>query len=63
VVDGLHIPIRNRTKKSLSIDLSEVGRRLQGRDNGGNVNNVHDKSNQNYHYEFPLYNEYILLKI
>jgi hypothetical protein len=32
-------------------------------DNGGNGNNVPYKSNQNCHYEFPLYNEYILIKI
>jgi hypothetical protein len=40
MVDGLHIPICSRTKKSLSIALSGVGMRLRGRDDGGNVNNV-----------------------
>jgi hypothetical protein len=30
---------------------------------GDNVNNVQYKSNQNCHYEFPPYNEYILIKI
>jgi hypothetical protein len=29
-----------------------VGRRMRGRDNGSNVNNVQYKSNWNYHYEF-----------
>jgi hypothetical protein len=28
MVDGLHIPIQNRTKKPLAIALSEVGRGL-----------------------------------
>jgi hypothetical protein len=40
MVDGLHIPIWNRTKKPLAIALSGMGRGLKGRDNGGNVNNV-----------------------
>jgi hypothetical protein len=39
-----------------------MGRRLRGRDDGGDVNNVQYKSNQNYHYELPLYHEYILIK-
>jgi hypothetical protein len=43
--------------------LSGVGRELRGRDNGGNVNNVQYKSNQNCHYESPPYNEYIPMKI
>jgi hypothetical protein len=41
-----------------------VGRALRGRDDGGNVNNVQYKSNQNCHCESPpppLYNEYILI--
>jgi hypothetical protein len=29
------------------------GRKLRGRDDGGNVNNVQYKSNQNCHYESP----------
>jgi hypothetical protein len=45
MVDGLHILIWNRTKKSLEIALSWVGRGLRVRDNGGNVNNVQYKSN------------------
>jgi hypothetical protein len=53
MVDGLHIPIRDRLKKPLAIALSGVGRGLRGRDDGGNVNNVQYKSNQNCHYEFP----------
>jgi hypothetical protein len=52
MVDGLHIPIWNRTKKPLAIALSGVGRRLRG-DDGGIVNNVQYKSNQNCHYESP----------
>jgi hypothetical protein len=31
MVDGLHIPIWNRTNKPLAIALSGVGRRLRGR--------------------------------
>jgi hypothetical protein len=40
MVDGLHIPIWNRTKKPLAIALSEVGKGLRRGDNRGNVNNV-----------------------
>jgi hypothetical protein len=53
-VDGLHIPVCNRTKKPLAIALSGVGRGLTGRDNGGNVNNIQYKSNWNCHYESPI---------
>jgi hypothetical protein len=35
MVDGLHIPILNRTKKPLAIALSGVERGLMRRDNGG----------------------------
>jgi hypothetical protein len=42
-----------QNKKPLAIALSEVGRGLKGRDDGGNVNNVHCKSNQNCYYESP----------
>jgi hypothetical protein len=52
-----------RTKKPLPVALSRVGRRLRGRNNGGSVTNVQNKSNWNCHYESPLYNEYILIKI
>jgi hypothetical protein len=45
-----------QTKKPLAIALSEVGRRLRGRDDEGNVNNVQYKSNQNCSYKFsPVY--------
>jgi hypothetical protein len=53
MVDRLPIPIWNITKKALAIDWSEVGRRLRGRDDGGNVNNIQYKSDQNCHFEFP----------
>jgi hypothetical protein len=53
MVDGLHVSIWNRTKKLLAIALSRAGRGLKGRDDGGNVNNVQFKSNQNCHYESP----------
>jgi hypothetical protein len=39
------------------------GEGLRGRDNEGITNNVQYKSNWNCHYESPLYNEYILIKI
>jgi hypothetical protein len=51
--DGCNIPIQNRTKKSLAIALNGAGRRLRGRDDGGNVNNVQYKFNWNCHYESP----------
>jgi hypothetical protein len=64
MVNGLHIPIWNRTKKHLAIALSVVGwGGLRGRDNVGNVNNVQYKSNQNCHYESSLYNKCIPIKI
>jgi hypothetical protein len=53
MVDGLHIPIGNRTKKPFEIALSEVGRGVRRRNNGDNVMNVQYKSNRNYHYESP----------
>jgi hypothetical protein len=40
MVDGLHIPIRIRTKKPLAITLSGVGRGLKERYDGSNVNNA-----------------------
>jgi hypothetical protein len=46
-VHGLHIPIRNRTKKPLAIKWG--GKRAEGRDDGGNVTNVQYKSNWNRH--------------
>jgi hypothetical protein len=62
MLDELHIPIWNRTKKPLAIALSGVRKGLRGRDDGGNINNVQFKSNLNCHYESPLHNEYILIK-
>jgi hypothetical protein len=42
MVDSLHIPVRNRTKKPPAFVLSGVMERgLKGIDNGGNVTNVH----------------------
>jgi hypothetical protein len=35
---------------------------LSGRDNGGEVTNVQYKPNQNCHYEFTLYKEYVSIK-
>jgi hypothetical protein len=40
-------------KKPPATALSEVGRGLRGRDNGGNVNSVQYRSNWNCHYESP----------
>jgi hypothetical protein len=62
MVNGLHILIRNKTKKPLAIALSGVGRRLRGRDSGGDRTNVQYKPIWNCHNESPLYNEYILIK-
>jgi hypothetical protein len=53
MVDVLHILIWNRTKKPLAIVFSEVGRKVRGRDDGGNVTNVQYKPNWNCHYESP----------
>jgi hypothetical protein len=52
MVDGLHIPVGNRTKKPLAIALSgaEKGLREEMMDN---VNNVQYMSSQNCHYESP----------
>jgi hypothetical protein len=54
MIDELHIPVWNRTRKPLAIAFSGVGRGLKERDNGGNVTNVQYKSNRNCHYETPL---------
>jgi hypothetical protein len=51
MVDRFHIPIWNRIKKPLAIALSGVEKGLRERDDGGNVNNVQYKSNQNCHYK------------
>jgi hypothetical protein len=37
------------------------GEEVWGGDNRDNINNVQYQSNQNYHCEFPQYNEYILI--
>jgi hypothetical protein len=51
MVDGLHIPIWNRTKKPLAIALNGAGRGSRDRDDGSNVTVVQFKSNQSCHYE------------
>jgi hypothetical protein len=61
MVDGLHILIY-RTKKSIVIALSGVGRGLRERDNEGDLTNVQYMPNRNCHYESPPYNQYILIK-
>jgi hypothetical protein len=53
MVDGLHIPIWNRTKKPLAVALSGVGKGMRDKDYGDNVNNEQYKSNRNCHYESP----------
>jgi hypothetical protein len=63
VVDGLHIPIWNRTKKPFAIALSGVRRWLRGRDDGDSVTKWQYNSNQNCHYDSTPVNEYILIKI
>jgi hypothetical protein len=45
MVDGLHVPIRNGTKKPLAVALSGVGRGLRRQDNGSNETNIQYKSN------------------
>jgi hypothetical protein len=62
MVDGLHIPTWNRTKKPLTIVLSRIGRGLRGTDKGDNVNNAQYKSQWNCHYKSTLYNKHILIK-
>jgi hypothetical protein len=60
MVDGLHTPIRSKTKKPLAIVLSGMGRGLRGKDDGGNRNNVQYKTDQNCHCKSP-HNKYILM--
>jgi hypothetical protein len=62
MVDRLHILIWNRTKKFLVIALNGMERESTGRNSGGHVINVQYKPIWNCHNEFPLYNEYVLLK-
>jgi hypothetical protein len=59
MIDGLHTNIQNRTMKPLAIDLSKVG---WGQEGEGNLINVQCKAIQNCHNEYPLINEYILIK-
>jgi hypothetical protein len=40
MVDGLHIHVQNRPKKSLAIVLSLAGKRSRGRDSGFDLTNV-----------------------
>jgi hypothetical protein len=50
--------------KETSCNIFKWGvRDLSGSDDLGYVTNVQYKFNQNCHYESPLYNEYILIKI
>jgi hypothetical protein len=53
----------NDTTKRQKKMLHGVRRRVRGRVDGGDVTNVQYKPNWNFHYESPLYNEYILIKI
>jgi hypothetical protein len=58
-IDGLHILMWNRIKKSLAIAFS--GMRRGSRSSGSDLTNVQYKPIWNYHNESPLYNEYILI--
>jgi hypothetical protein len=62
MVDGLHIPIRNRRKKPLAIAFSGAGRALGGRDDGSDVT-MYSITLIRIATMNPLYNEYILMKI
>jgi hypothetical protein len=62
MVDQLHIPLGNRTKKPLAITLNKAGREFRRRDSGENVTNIQCKPNWNCHYEFLSYNEQLLIK-
>jgi hypothetical protein len=53
MADGLHTPIRNRTKKPLAIALSGGGEGAEWERRWGQCNNVQCKCNQNCHYESP----------
>jgi hypothetical protein len=54
MADGFIYLYETELKKLVTITLSGMGRGLRGRHNGGNVNNVQYKSNQNCHCESPL---------
>jgi hypothetical protein len=49
--------------KLLAIALSWVEWRVQGRDGRSQLNNAQSKPIQNWHNEFPLYNENMLIKM
>jgi hypothetical protein len=54
MVNGLHIPILNRTIKPLAIVLSGGGRVSRGRDGRGDLTNVQYKPIWNCHSETPV---------
>jgi hypothetical protein len=60
MVDGLRIPTWNKTKKPLAIALSGAGR--QGRDDGGDITNVHISLIRIVIMNPLLHNEYIIIK-
>jgi hypothetical protein len=62
MVDRLHILTLNRTKKPLATAVSGVGRASRGEDGVGDITNAQYKPFWKCHNEFPLYNEYILIK-
>jgi hypothetical protein len=49
--------------KPLTTVLSVVGKGLKGRNGRTDVHNTECKTIQNYHNPFPLYNEYVLMKM
>jgi hypothetical protein len=53
MVDGLHILVLNKTKKTLAIAFSGMGRALMGREDGDDLTNVQYKPNWNCHYKYP----------
>jgi hypothetical protein len=64
MADGLHIAIRNRTRKPLAIALSGERRRLRGRDDGGNVADynislIRIVTMNHPHHEYSLINIYL----
>jgi hypothetical protein len=62
MVDGLHLFIRNRTKKSFAIVLSGVGKVLRERDERNDLTNTKYEHIWNFHYESPMYNVYMPIK-
>jgi hypothetical protein len=49
-------------KKPLATALSQGGKKVRGRDAGGEQISVQYKTIWNCQYESPLYNKYILIK-